>query len=169
MLILLDKKITEEVLQGFVKDVNTAEDKSDITVYLSSSGGEASLVPVFRDMIQKYQMRLIAFDNLSSSGLDLFLTTNTPRTVLDEAVGMYHKTILYHINVDLKMKPTVDKTLIDIWKRDMEVDALVIDFLGLTTKELKEIEKGREMYFDHYRLREALKKSEKFFTKNLEN
>ena len=163
MIIYLNKHFDDECVEEFINKVNSSENYQDITVYLSSYGGEVSVTPILRDIIQKYQMNLIACSEIYSSALDLFLTTNTPRSVLDDSLGMYHKTFM-DIKVSTEFKPQeLNKSLVSIWKTEPECDKLVRQFLDLSTKQLKRFNKGEDIYLNHKQLRKALKNSEKFF------
>ena len=165
MYILLNRGIDEEALAEFIDKVNSCEDKKNIKVYLSSCGGDCDVVPVIRNIIEKHQIELIAFSDVHSSALDLFLTTNTPRTVMDETVGLFHRTII-RATLDNNLKPLKEKKLLKIWQKEIKVVSLVVEFLGITDKQLKKVSKGKDLYFNDEELREALKKSEKYFKKN---
>jgi len=163
MIIYLNKHFDDECVEEFINKVNSSENYQDITVYLSSYGGAVTVTPILRDIIQKYQMNLIACSEIYSSALDLFLTTNTPRTVLDDSLGMYHKTFM-DIKVSTEFKPQeLNKSLVKIWTQEPECDKLVRQFLDLTPKQLKRFNKGEDIYLNHKELRKALKNSEKYF------
>jgi hypothetical protein len=163
MIIYLNKHFDDECVEEFINKVNSSENYQDITVYLSSYGGKVTVTPILRDIIQKYQMNLIACSEIYSSALDLFLTSNTPRSVLDETVGLFHKTHM-NINVHTNLKHTeTNNSLLKIWKTEPECDKLVRQFLDLTPKQLKRFNKGEDIYLNHKELRKALKNSEKYF------
>ncbi|MCA9750194.1 MAG: hypothetical protein KC414_13885 [Romboutsia sp.] len=168
MLIFLNKPFDDNIVEEFIDKVNSATNVDSITVYLSSFGGDVSITPILRDIIQNYQMKLIACSSLESSALDLFLTTNTPRTVLDETVGMFHRTYLTDVNIYNDFKPlNKNKSLLNIWKSEPVCLSLVENFLELSPTDKKKVKNGENIYLNHNQLREALKKSIKYFDKNL--
>lgn len=163
MNIIIDSEIDEESVKAFVEEVNMTEDKTQIVVYLNSIGGDPTLVPLLRDVMERYQVKLIACSRVFSSALDLFLTTNTPREVLDHTESLFHRSIIQGMKIDKDCNVLVEKKLKKIWKETVWAKGLPEIFLELSEQELKQVKNGKDLYFSADELRKALKNSEKYF------
>lgn len=163
MNIAIIEDIDEEALEAFSQQVNTVEEKENIVVYLNSLGGDPRITPIFKDIIERHQMRLVACSKIYSSALDLFLTTNTPRTILDHTVGMYHQAVVVNVTIDNSSNVQVEPKLKKIWKENIWGNGLTEKFLEITQKEIKQTKKGKELYYSTDELKKALQKSEKYF------
>ena len=163
MINIIINKIKEEEFFNFVAQVNATEPDEEITVYLNSEGGDPSLVPAFRRMIEERQMTLVGHGKIMSAALDLFLLTNTKREVLDYTLGLFHQVVITKVSMNTESKVLIQSDLKKIWKNTNYGEGLVEDFLELTPIELAKVKKGEDLYFDHEKLRKALKKSENFF------
>lgn len=160
--ILLTDSISEETLFTFMEAINNIEDKNKIVVYLNSSGGNPSLVPIFRDIIERHQMRLVGACEVSSAALDLFLLTNTPRTVLDETECLVHRLVIGNTTTDKFGKSIRDKGILKIWS-EFNWDDEIAYLFSMSENEIREMHEGKEFYFNSEDLRKALKKSEEKF------
>lgn len=163
--IYIYEKISDSTLNKFMHQVNEIEDKENIVVYLCSDGGNPALVSFFRDIIERHQMRLVAGGIVYSAALDLFLLTNTPRTVLDQTICLVHRMSLRGIDTDKFGHPTDDKTIVKIWS-EFTWDEDVAKLFEMDEKEIQEMHDGRDFYFNADNLRKALKKSEEKFGSN---
>lgn len=168
MEILLTKNFGDDSLQEFINQVNNG-DTDSMTIYLGSDGGSALYMPAFRDIIERYQIHLVAFSHVSSSALDLFLLTNTTREILDDTVGMYHQEVYNHLPVSPNLDIKVEPSYLKIIKAGLVNNELVESFLNLSKKESKLIDEGVNLYINTKRLKRALKKSQKYFNKNLQS
>lgn len=160
--IIISGEISTETLEKFTDEVNNAVEKENITVYLSSTGGNLDLVPVFRDIIEKHQMKLVSFEVIYSAALTLFLTTKTPRKVLEGTTGLFHSVLINNTTIDKNGKPTAPKDLLKVWKNTND-EGYLPHLFGMTKKDLKKMRKGKDFYFDDNAVREALKKSNELF------
>ena len=163
--IFIEGSIGEESFKKFIEDVNQVPDKSHIVVYLRSYGGCSDFLYGFKDIIERHQMRLVALEKIYSTALFLFLLTNTPRTVMDNALGLTHRGhITNEGGINMDGKPFFSKKLLKFIKvhSDKE-EKLVHKFLELTPKEIKRVEKDKDIFISTKRLRTSLKNSEKHF------
>lgn len=163
--IYIYEKITDKTVYNFMQEVNAIEDKENIVVYLCSDGGNPALVSIFKDIIERHQMRLVACGIVYSAALDLFLLTNTPRTVLDQTICLVHRMSLRGIDADKFGHPTDDKTIVKIWS-EFTWDEDVARLFNMNDEEIQEMHEGRDFYFNSDDLRKALKKSEEKFGSN---
>ena len=163
MINIIINKIREDEFLNFVAQVNVAEPDEEITVYLNSGGGDPTLVPAFRRIMEERQITLVGHGKLMSAALDLFLLTNTKREVLDYTLGLFHQAVLTKVTINQESKVLAQSDLKKIWKNTKYGEGLVEDFLELTPIELAKVKKGEDLYFDHEKLRKALNKSENFF------
>ncbi len=163
MNIIIDSELHEESVREFVNEINMVEDKSNIVVYLNSIGGDPTLVPLLRDVMERYQVKLIACSRVFSSALDLFLTTNTPREVLDHTEALFHRSIIDGMKIDKNCNVIAEKKLKKIWKETVWAKGLPEKFLEISNQELKQVKNGKDLYFSADELRKALKNSVKYF------
>lgn len=168
MLLNLRGDIDVDMLDKLIEFSNEVNDEETNIIYFSSKGGICDIVPPMRDIIQQKQFRLVAYGEIYSSALDLFLTTNTPRTVMDETLVMYHG-VRMTIEMNKKFQPIdLNKRLSEIYKNEVECNDLVMKIIGITEKDYKKCLKGEEFYYNHHELRNFLKNSEEYFD-NLKN
>lgn len=163
MINIIINKIKEEEFLSFVAQVNIAEPEEEITVYLNSGGGDPTLVPAFRHLIEERQIRLVGHGKLMSAALDLFLLTNTKREVLDYTLGLFHQAVITKVSINHESKVLAQSDLKKIWKHTNFGEGLVEQFLELSPSDLAKVKKGDDLYFDHEKLRKALNKSENYF------
>lgn len=163
MNLIIDSEINEESVRAFTEEINMVEDKTQIVVYLNSIWGDPTLVPMLRDIMERYQVKLVACSRVFSSALDLFLTTNTPREVLDHTEALFHRSIIDGMKIDKNCNVIAEDKLKKIWKETVWAKGLPEVFLELTPKELKQVKNGKDLYFSAEELRKALKNSEKYF------
>lgn len=158
-IIHLEGEINTELFNYFVDTLNSFEDKSDITVYLSSLGGKVTFIPAFKDLIERYNVKLVAYGELYSSALIIFFHTNVRREILDETIGMHHQTFLEGVRVSPLSKKLVQKLPLEKqYKESESYYSYIDDLLGLSKKDKKDMLKGKDFYFSTSELREALKK-----------
>lgn len=161
-IINLTGDIDKEMFDNFVQEVNNSG--ATPTIFLNSLGGDPTLVPAFRKIIEYHKIPIIAFGNIYSAALDLLLFTNTKREVLDDVTAMLHRAVVYGTDVTSSGQTVVNKKLIKIWKEFTYNEySLMKEFFELTDKDINKIKKGEEYYFSSKELRKAIKNSEKYF------
>lgn len=163
--IYISESISDSTLITFMEEVNNAPDKEKIVVYLCSTGGNPSLVPMFQHIIERHQMKLVACSLIYSSALSLFLLTNTPREVLKDTIGLVHRMTVRGVNTDKRGFVIEDSKVVKIWSETDDSEDIPPLF-DMTKKEIKQMNKGKDFYFDYKELRKALKKSEEKFANN---
>ena len=166
MYIVFNKHIDEDTLEEFVNKVNSSGSEK-IRIYLSSMGGNCDVMPVLRDIIEKNNIELVAYGQVGSAALDLFLTTNTQRYILDEAYALVHSTKIDNVMIDINMKPVLNKYLLPILSEEIKEYDMILDFFKVSDGEKQDIKNNVNVYYNTNRFRQALKESEKFFKNSL--
>lgn len=161
-IINLTGDIDNEMFENFVQEVNHSEETP--TIFLNSLGGDPTIVPAFRKIIEYHKIPIVAFGRIYSAALDLVLFTNTKREVLDDSTVMLHRAVVYGTDVTSSGQTVVDKKLVKIWKEFTYNEySLIKSFFDLTDRDINKIKKGEEYYFSSEELRKAIKNSEKYF------
>ncbi|MDC7250719.1 MAG: hypothetical protein PQJ49_12450 [Sphaerochaetaceae bacterium] len=164
--ILLNSDMTIESFQNFMDEVNTSlRVGGDIYLYICSDGGKASTVPMFRSIIERHGINLIACSELASAAVELFLTSNVQRTVLDNTTAMVHKPYFKGVafNKDVQPLRSADKLWLNLFKEPIKASELVKTFIDFTEEEQQVFDNDGDVYLNEERLKKALKKSEKYF------
>ena len=91
-LIIKNDEIDYELFEKIASFLDKYDENEVLAIWLSSRGGDCSVTEAIRDLLESDErVVLIAYDMISSSALDLFLSTNCAKTLTDGTVACFHK------------------------------------------------------------------------------
>ena len=155
---LHDQDFDAELLTKITDAVNSESEK--ITVYLQSDGGIVCVCQVLLDIVNKNkeQFQLIGYESLCSSAFEFFIKAECEKELLPHTLGMIHQAERkFHLNNNLKLTAEDDKAAFErVKKYTIPEDKIFIQKLGLTPKELREYNKGNDVYFQYDRFLEVI-------------
>lgn len=143
-----------EKISTFLNEVPLDE---EAFIWFSSQGGQPLISEAIRDMLEEDErVTLIAYDSIASSALDLFLTANCTKRLTPGTIAMYHQTSYPNVKVLRKGKRPVfgsqESIIEDMSRSEVEADEIITKYL--TEKEIKEYNKGEEIWIGYQRLKE---------------
>ena len=163
--IIFREDFTPETVQELIDKIEqpgVEEKEYDIRILLSSQGGETDMAQAVVDCInelpEKFNIELVVTYHVCSSAFDLFVNTRCKKRLYNEANAIVH---LYTRNVSareiINSQDSYDKFLVGLLKT-LNVKYLEwLKGLGIfTTKELKELSKGEDVYVERKRLQKII-------------
>lgn len=175
MIVKIEGKVDSDMLDVFITSLNDLEvlnrnreleglDLCNLDIYFSSSGGYLTYSTAIVELIKSRSnysnnIKLIAFNELLSAGLDIFILADCKKEVLDSVVAMTHKS-KFTVSLCERGKPYYyeDKFIIDTQLKGEVVNSCKINsILKLTDKEIKDFNIGKEIWFSSGRLKLLIK------------
>lgn len=151
----------DEIDYGLFEKIASFLDKYDenevLAIWLSSRGGDCSVTEAIRDLLESDErVVLIAYDMISSSALDLFLSTNCAKTLTDGTVACFHKSFYPTVKVIKDSRTPMfgrQESLVgEIYRSESDTDEHVKNFLS--DEEIELYEKGEDIWLNYQRLKE---------------
>lgn len=159
--ITISGEFDDDTLAKFVNDFNDIPESIDeVDIYLTTSGGNNNAANCISDILNNSdrEITLIASDEISSAGFNLFFKTNVKRRITSFTLGMMHFTSCDNISVNESGKPVSesDKANVECMKLMRKETIKFCKSLGMSNSEIEEIKQGKEVYFHYSRLQEFL-------------
>src|SRR5688572_3153920 len=95
MILNLSGEVNQDSLNKLIDALNENEE-TRITIYLSSTGGDAGAASAIVHLISlnKKKIQIIGYDDLFSAGFYIFFKSDCEKILLNGTLGMYHLTCL---------------------------------------------------------------------------
>jgi len=156
-------RVNKEEFSELQDFLNNTGDNVNHIIYLSSTGGDPTLVKAFSHLLEVFKVKLVACGQISSAALDLFLISNVERQVLEDTYGVYHEGVISNWDTDSKGNLKINKSYRDLLKQPIHHWKMIENFLEITPSELRNYKKGEDLYVNAGRIDKALKNSKKYF------
>lgn len=132
--------------------------ESNNTIYFSSEGGEAQLIPLFLDLFEKYgyNTELVGYSDLFSSGFEIFFLAKVKKKrLLNYVLGMYHQASaeLYLNENGLLVNGQELSRFRNLTRCSKDMTKLMLDTVNFTAKERKQLLSGETLFFDNDRMK----------------
>lgn len=159
MILNINEVICKETVDKISTALNNLKPNEKLFLYFSSEGGETysaeAIIHIINNNIDLIE--LVGYGDLMSAGFDIFFKSNCYRILLPNSLGMFHQTT---VNIDINesanasdRRGQADKTWMKLQK---EQTIKFCESLKMTDKEISEIKKGRDVYFQHNRMLDFL-------------
>lgn len=156
-LIIKNDEIDYELFEKIASFLDKYDENEVLAIWLSSRGGDCSITEAIRDLLESDErVVLIAYDMISSSALDLFLSTNCAKTLTDGTVACFHKSFYPTVKVIKDSRTPMfgrQESLVgEIYRSESDTDEHVKKFLS--DEEIELYEKGEDIWLNYQRLKE---------------
>lgn len=155
--ILLVGSLNEEMADKLAKeagtfyfDANGLEKQQNITIHLSSCGGDVEAENAMLYIINSQPERfcVVANGEISSAAFGFFFRAECDKTILPGTIGMYH---LSRRSVEISLSGKgfydADKFHLKHFKTGLKEELIWCEGLGVSAKEIELIAKGHDVYF----------------------
>lgn len=155
MIVNIDGPIETESLERLITAYNTQEAQGGIVnIYLSTGGGSLPAAQAMTDIINKnaHITTLTVYNSIMSCGLEILFKTICAKTILPTTYGMIH---LHSWSTPIQTGgPATEESKFrcEVMKKSLKSFLVHLRELGLTTKEIEEVKKGKDVYIPHERL-----------------
>jgi ATP-dependent protease ClpP protease subunit len=160
MIISLSGEVNKDMLEDLV-DAYSDRKKEDekLVAYFTSEGGDMDAMEAMIDFVNNHKdlVELVFYGEVFSAGMAFFLESSCPKRILPETRGMFHF-CMQELTITEGGRPSAGydafsaKEMKKAKLRTMES----IKGKGLTDKEIREINKGKDVYFSYERMLELL-------------
>ena len=156
-LIIKNDEIDYELFEKIASFLDKYDENEVLAIWLSSRGGDCSITEAIRDLLESDErVVLVAFDMISSSALDLFLSTNCAKTLTDGTVACFHKSFYPTVKVIKDSRTPMfgrqESIVGEIYRSESDTDEHVKKFLS--DEEIELYEKGEDIWLNYQRLKE---------------
>lgn len=156
-LIIKNDEIDYELFEKIASFLDKYDENEVLAIWLSSRGGACSVTEAIRDLLESDErVVLIAYDMISSSALDLFLSTNCAKTLTDGTVACFHKSFYPTVKVIKDSRTPMfgrqESIVGEIYRSESDTDEHVKKFLS--DEEIELYEKGEDIWLNYQRLKE---------------
>ena len=156
-LIIKNDEIDYELFEKIASFLDKYDENEVLAIWLSSRGGDCSITEAIRDLLESDErVVLVAYDMISSSALDLFLSTNCAKTLTDGTVACFHKSFYPTVKVIKDSRTPMfgrQESLVgEIYRSESDTDEHVKKFLS--DEEIELYEKGEDIWLNYQRLKE---------------
>ena len=156
-LIIKNDEIDYELFEKIASFLDKYDENEVLAIWLSSRGGDCSVTEAIRDLLESDErVVLVAYDMISSSALDLFLSTNCAKTLTDGTVACFHKSFYPTVKVikdsRIPMFGRQESLVGEIYRSESDTDEHVKKFLS--DEEIELYEKGEDIWLNYQRLKE---------------
>ena len=156
-LIIKNDEIDYELFEKIASFLDKYDENEVLAIWLSSRGGDCSVTEAIRDLLESDErVVLVAYDMISSSALDLFLSTNCAKTLTDGTVACFHKSFYPTVKVIKDSRTPMfgrQESLVgEIYRSESDTDKYVKKFLS--DEEIELYEKGEDIWLNYQRLKE---------------
>jgi ATP-dependent protease ClpP protease subunit len=148
------------MLTAFLNEVDNTQ---DLTIYINSRGGQTIIAEQIKHMLEAYPGKItVCALEIGSAAFFLFYSLKIKnKIIIPRSYGMCHHSS-WGINVVAGGTPQhdIDRFIHDEMKDDTFIDDCH-KLVKFTTRELKELKAGRDVFFNDKRLRTMLKYNKK--------
>lgn len=162
MILKINEKISEETVDKLVSFYNGFDPKTGekALIYFASRGGGYSAMEAMIDLINIYAEHtiIVGYYMLASCGFELFFKVKCKKQFAGGCMGMYHQSCIgVDMNENWKPEYKEDEAKEKYMKGFMKPQTLSLcSELKFTEKELSEIKKGNDVWFQPERMNEFL-------------
>lgn len=161
MILSINTEINNEVLDRLVRTYNELKENEKLEVYFSSEGGDVEIGEAIIDLINEHAdiTSVVGYGTISSAAFDIFFRITCPKSILISTLGMAHSMRVELDKYDLSSKTDQQEFKAQKeWAKEHEKYRLdVYEKIGLNKKELTDIKKGNDVYFQFNRMIELVK------------
>lgn len=159
MILNLHESVSDEMFNKVIIAYNSLKEEENLEIYLNTTGGEMNTAEAMIDFINQHSANiiLIAYGEIYSAGFFIFFKANCERRIISGTMGMCHliRTSLEY-GEHSKLYYEVDRSNMRWLSSQREWTSKFYKKLGMTNKEVKKIDAGKEVYFTTKRLNELL-------------
>lgn len=161
-----DEGFDKKMLTKFMEAVNQPDEI--ISIYILSSGGTVAVMEAMLHVISLDPKRfnIVGYSELDSCGFEFYIRAQCKKYLIPGTIGMYHQTCT-DICLNDKGKPQYYDGEAYLKRKKKFFYPEMIKFMDqceMTSKEIKRIKNGDDVYFQYDRFLEI----EKAYTKNAE-
>ncbi len=162
MVINLTGVINEDMFNDFIERLRdyTMNDKPLTQIMLNSSGGDIMVADALCELIEDIQIPLVAYKQISSAALYLFMKCKVERRIVKNTYGVYHRASMnVTTNEDGSLKHGSKSIIEAIQKVDTD-SSLQEEWMNITKEERKRVyENDGDLGLDTARLNIMLENS----------
>ena len=144
-----DSEINLESFTKFVEFVNAHADQSIIELWLNSPGGDCMVAEMLRDLIEDYQIPVVACYVIASSAFNIFMTANTVKRIVPGTKAVYHRSFFPSIRLDDKFKPVIDSEFRRVMGESYRCVDETNEKVKLNVKQKRMYKKGEDINFTY--------------------
>lgn len=152
---IIQENFSQELAEKFTAFVN--ENEGQITVYLSSDGGEIVPSQMIEATINddSSRFKLVALGCISSCAFWLFFSAKCQKTMMPDTAGIYHLAG-FHCRVmsNGKLGTGVEKLALKSIKETHPDELEFCKEIGMNGKEIRSFSKGEDVFFTPKRMSE---------------
>lgn len=152
-----DTDISLESFNKLVEFVNVYGDQSIIEIWLNSPGGDCMVAEMLRDLIEEYQMPIVACYVVASSAFNIFMTANTIKRIVPGTKAVYHRSFFHSMKLDDEFKPIIDSEFRRVFSESYRCIEETNDKINLNTKQKRIYKKGEDINFTYAELIDIIK------------
>ena len=161
MILNLSGEIVEESVEKLIGGVNGLYNRNGekLFIYFTSEGGSVSVTSAMIDIINQNVdlIELVGYGELFSAGFNLFFKSKCNKILLSNSIGMCHISYMnVEINENLKLADPYGLALKKSFKKEKLITEAFCKSLGMTSKEMNSVLKGKDAYFDYSRMLELM-------------
>jgi ATP-dependent protease ClpP protease subunit len=164
MILNINESIDKETVDKIAKAINELKPSEKLFIYFSSYGGEVACAEAIINIINQNidLIEVVGYGSLMSCGFDIFFKIKCPRLLLPNTMGMCHQAkVSIEINESASPYGSSDKAD-KLWmKLQAEQTLKFCEDLKMTPKEIGEIKRGKDVYFQYKRMQDFLKTQQK--------
>lgn len=160
MILNINEPITKDTVDKISAGLNNLKPNEKLFIYFSSEGGEIysaeAIIHIINNNIDIIE--LVGYGDLISCGFDIFFKTKCYRILLPNSLGMYHQASV-RIDINESANASDRRGYADRqWlKLQKEQTIKFCESLKMTDKEINQIKRGKDVYFQHNRMQDFLK------------
>jgi len=164
MILNIKEAICKETVDKITIAINNLQPKEKLFIYFSSEGGDVdsgeAIISIINNNVDLIE--LAGYGDIMSCGFDIFFRSKCNRILLPGVIGMYHQgTITVTMNESEKIHQTRDKADKE-WASLQKIQTIKLcNLLKMTDKEINQIKRGRDVYFQYPRMLDFLNTKQK--------
>lgn len=160
MILNISEDINSGSLNKLIDALNKLKDKEKLYLYLNTEGGEVDSMEAIIDIINQNCdiVELIGYGGLYSAGFVIFFSVECRKVLLPQTIGMFHLTFVKLETNGVSTKG-IDRAMKNSLKEESERTLKFCNDLGMTKKEISNIMKGEDIFFQYSRMIEFLNNS----------
>lgn len=128
-------------------------------LYFSTNGGIIAAAKILVDYINSHNdfyFIFVAYEELSSSGFEIFINLTCERIVLHDAYSIVHTITCYSDVRENQKKESIQKQLLEVIRQDIKKQIQNYRNLGICEKSIKKLLKGEDIFLGNDELKRIL-------------